>query len=60
MTLGILGAGIFLAAIIPLGVGSAFPFSVFTIAALTVMYFKLNPKPRLEPGLPSAGKPLGA
>jgi hypothetical protein len=41
LRLGVLGACIFLAAIAPLGVGSAFPFSLIAIAALTVMYRKL-------------------
>ena len=35
--LGCLGAGVFLAAIIPLGVGSAFPFSLICIAALLLI-----------------------
>jgi hypothetical protein len=38
LTLGVIGGIIFLVAIAPLGVGSAFPFSVFAIAALVVMY----------------------
>jgi hypothetical protein len=40
--LGVLGACIFLAAIAPLGIGSAFPFSLIVIAALIVMYRKLR------------------
>ena len=43
LTLGVIGGTIFLAAIAPLGVGSAFPFSVFAIAALVVMYRRLGP-----------------
>ena len=38
LALGVLGAGVFLAAIAPLGYGSGFPFSLFAIAALLVMY----------------------
>jgi hypothetical protein len=40
--LGVLGACIFLAAIIPLGVGSAFPFSLTAIAAIVIMAVKLT------------------
>jgi hypothetical protein len=40
--LGALGACIFLAAIIPLGIGSAFPFSLIAIAAIVVMAIKLT------------------
>jgi hypothetical protein len=40
--LGTLGGIVFLTAIAPLGFGSAFPFSVFTVAALIVMYRKLT------------------
>ena len=36
--LGVVGAAIFLAAIIPLGVGSAFPFSIFCLMALLLVY----------------------
>lgn len=42
LRLGVLGAAIFLVAIMPLGVGSAFPFSLFAIAALVVMRRKLR------------------
>jgi hypothetical protein len=42
LTLGVIGGVIFLVAIAPLGVGSAFPFSVFVIAALVVMYRRLG------------------
>ncbi|MEJ2148165.1 MAG: hypothetical protein P8Z40_01660 [Chloroflexota bacterium] len=42
LRLGVIGACIFLAAIAPLGVGSAFPFSLIAIAALIVMYRKLR------------------
>lgn len=35
--LGALGAGVFFLAILPLGVGSAFPFPLIAIAALAVM-----------------------
>lgn len=41
LRLGVIGACIFLAAIAPLGVGSAFPFSLIAIGALIVMYRKL-------------------
>jgi hypothetical protein len=51
LRLGILGASIFLAAIIPLGVGSAFPFSLFCISALLLLYMKLSPAPRTD-GVP--------
>jgi hypothetical protein len=40
--LGALGGGIFLLAIAPLGVGSAFPFSVTCILALIVMDWRLQ------------------
>jgi hypothetical protein len=43
--LGTVGAVLFLLAIAPLGVGSAFPFSFLLIGALLVM------EPRLNPGL---------
>jgi hypothetical protein len=36
--LGLIGEIVFLAAIIPLGAGSAFPFSLLAIAALAVLY----------------------
>jgi len=42
LTLGVVGGIIFLVAIAPLGAMSAFPFSVFAIAALVVMYRKLE------------------
>jgi hypothetical protein len=42
LRLGVIGGIIFLTAIAPLGVGSAFPFSLFAIAALLVMYRKLS------------------
>jgi len=38
LALGVLGGGVFLAAIAPLGYGSGFPFSLIAIAALLVMY----------------------
>jgi hypothetical protein len=41
LRLGVIGAIIFLAAIAPLGVGSAFPFSLIAIGALILMYRKL-------------------
>ena len=40
--IGVLGAATFLAAIIPLGVGSAFPFSVICIAALWLVEIYLR------------------
>lgn len=40
--LGILGACIFLTAIIPLGVGSAFPFSLICVAALYLLDIRLR------------------
>ena len=42
LTLGVIGAIIFLTAIAPLGIGSAFPFSIFAITALVVMALKLR------------------
>lgn len=45
LLLGVVGGIVFFVAIAPLGVGSAFPFSVFTIIALVVMYRKLNRQP---------------
>ncbi len=42
LTLGVIGAIIFLTAIAPLGIGSAFPFSIFAITALVVMVVKLR------------------
>ena len=42
LALGTLGGIIFLTAIAPLGFGSAFPFSLFVIAALVIMYRRLN------------------
>lgn len=42
LTLGVVGGVIFLAAIIPLGVGSAQPFSLIAIAALIVMHRRLG------------------
>ena len=42
LRLGVIGAIIFLTAIAPLGIGSAFPFSLFAIIALVVMYRKLG------------------
>jgi hypothetical protein len=42
LRLGVIGGVIFLIAIAPLGVGSAFPFSLFAIAALLVMYRGLS------------------
>lgn len=55
--LGALGACIFLAAIIPLGVGSAFPFSLTAIAAIIIMATKLTRRWADEP---SAGIPQAA
>lgn len=43
LKLGTLGAIVFLAAIAPLGVGSAFPFSLIASAALIIMLRKLLP-----------------
>lgn len=40
--IGALGAAIFLLAIAPLGVGSAFPFSVIAVAALAAMDWRLR------------------
>jgi hypothetical protein len=45
LMLGVVGGIVFFVAIAPLGVGSAFPFSVFTIIALVVMHRKLNRQP---------------
>ena len=42
LRLGIIGGIIFFVAIAPLGFGSAFPFSVFAIIALVVIYRKLT------------------
>lgn len=50
--LGVLGAIVFLAAIAPLGVGSAFPFSAIVIVALLILLFRLRRKPAVEPGEP--------
>lgn len=44
LNLGMLGASIFLLAIAPLGVGSAFPFSLFMVAALFVLFKYYNRK----------------
>lgn len=40
--LGLLGAALFLTAIIPLGVGSAFPFSIWCLVALWFVWRKGN------------------
>lgn len=40
--LGVIGASIFLLAIAPLGVGSAFPFSLTAVASLLVMEWKIS------------------
>jgi hypothetical protein len=45
LVLGTLGGIVFLAAIAPLGYGSAFPFSLFAIAALLIMLRKLLQQP---------------
>jgi hypothetical protein len=42
LRLGVLGAAVFLTAIAPLGVGSAFPFSALAIIALIVMLRRLS------------------
>jgi hypothetical protein len=46
--LGVLGASVFLLAIAPLGVGSAFPFSLTAVASLLVMESKLGRERRRE------------
>jgi hypothetical protein len=46
--LGVLGASVFLLAIAPLGVGSAFPFSLTAVASLLVMEWKLGRGRRRE------------
>ncbi len=50
LTLGVTGGIVFFVGIAPLGIGSAFPFSLFAIAALAVMYWKLGrrDRPRLS------------
>lgn len=50
--LGVLGAIVFLAAIAPLGVGSAFPFSLVAIIALLVMQARLRRRPPEPPAEP--------
>lgn len=47
--LGVLGASVFLLAIAPLGVGSAFPFSLTAVASLLVMEWRLGALRRREP-----------
>jgi hypothetical protein len=46
--LGVLGASVFLLAIAPLGVGSAFPFSLTAVASLVVMEWRLGTRKRRE------------
>jgi hypothetical protein len=46
--LGVLGASIFLLAIAPLGVGSAFPFSLTAVASLVVMEWRFGTLKRRE------------
>lgn len=48
LTLGVIGGITFLTAIAPLGVGSAFPFSVFAIIGLIVMHRKLGQQEELS------------
>ena len=47
--LGVLGAMVFLLAIAPLGVGSAFPFSLTAAASLLVMEWKMSDGRRRQP-----------
>jgi hypothetical protein len=53
LTLGVTGGIVFFVGIAPLGIGSAFPFSLFAIAALAVMYWRLGRRDR--PGLSTGG-----